>query len=39
MAAHSSMLAWKISWTGEPSRFQELKELVSKTTNNLDNTG
>ena len=24
MAAHSSILAWKISWTGEPGRLQSM---------------
>ena len=37
MATHSSILAWKISWTEEPSRLQsmgsqELDTIVTKTT-------
>ena len=24
MATHSSILAWKIPWTGEPSRLQSI---------------
>ena len=24
MATHSSILAWKIPWTGEPSRLQSM---------------
>ena len=37
MATHSSILAWKISWTEEPGglqsmRLQELIQLIDKTT-------
>ena len=32
MATHSSILAWKISWTEEPGRLQSLGSHESDTT-------
>ena len=35
MATHSSVLAWKIPWTGEPVRLQYMGSLESDTTKRL----
>ena len=35
MATHSSILAWKITWTGEPDRLQSMG--VSKSQTRLSN--
>ena len=35
MAPHSSTLAWKIPWTGEPGRLQSVGSLESDTTERL----
>ena len=35
MAPHSSTLAWKIPWTGEPGRLQSMGSLESDTTERL----
>ena len=32
MAAHSSILAWRIQWTEEPGRLQSMGSLESDTT-------
>ena len=32
MAAHSSLLAWRIPWTGEPGRLQAMGSQESDTT-------
>ena len=32
MAAHSSLLAWRIPWTEEPGRLQSMGSLESDTT-------
>ena len=32
MATHSSILAWRISWTEEPSRLQSIAQKESDTT-------
>ena len=32
MSTHSSILAWKISWTEEPGRLQSMRSQVSDTT-------
>ena len=32
MATHSSILAWDISWTGEPDRLQSTELQESNTT-------
>ena len=32
MATHSSILAWKISWTEEPGRLQSMRSQGSDTT-------
>ena len=34
MAAHSSILAWRIPWTEEPGRLQSMGPKESDTTNN-----
>ena len=28
MATHSSILAWKIPWTGEPGRLQSMRSVA-----------
>ena len=35
MAAHSSILAWKIPWTEKPSRLQSMGHKESDTTERL----
>ena len=35
MATHSSTLAWKIPWTGEPGRLQSLRLQELDTTERL----
>ena len=35
MATHSSVLAWRIPWTGEPGRLQSMGSLESDTTERL----
>ena len=37
MATHSSILAWKISWTEEPARLQSMGSQESDTTKRLNN--
>ena len=32
MATHSSVLAWRIPWTGEPGRLQSMGSIESDTT-------
>ena len=32
MATHSSILAWKISWTEEPSRLQSVRGVAKNQT-------
>ena len=32
MATHSSILVWRISWTGEPSGLQSMRSQESDTT-------
>ena len=35
MATHSSILAWRISWTAEPGRLQSMESQESDTTEQL----
>ena len=35
MATHSSILAWKVPWTGEPGRLQSMGLQKSDTTERL----
>ena len=37
MATHSSILAWRISWAGEPGRLQSVGSKRSNTTERLPN--
>ena len=39
MATHSSTLAWKIPWTGEPDGLQSMGSQESNTTEQLNNMG
>ena len=32
MATHSSILAWRISWTGEPGRLQSMESQINLMT-------
>ena len=36
MATHSSILAWKVPWTGEPGRLQYMAHKESDTTEQLN---
>ena len=38
MATHSSILAWRITWTEEPGRLQSMSHKESYTTEQLTQT-